>query len=150
MTDCFKMTFISAVFMAVLISLVFIKLILVIVKVNNSHKINVTLSCLAKTQPQPFLYNGILMILCVNVPIFRAYSNFYNSSPIAFVLLYGQTCRCPIFQKQPFLFAFFALIDMWELLFPAQTWSCQFPANRILYRKWKTFRGKLELFSAPF
>ena len=74
MTDCFKMTFVSAVFMAVLISLVFITLILVIVKVNNSHKINKTLSCLAKTQPQPFLYNGILMILCVNVPIFCAYS----------------------------------------------------------------------------
>ena len=40
MTDCFKMAFVSAVFMAVLISQVFIKLILVIVKVNNSHKIN--------------------------------------------------------------------------------------------------------------
>ena len=74
MTDCFKMTFVSAVFMAVLISLVLIKLILVIVKVNNSHKINKTVSCLAKTQPQPFLSNGILMILCVNVPIFCAYS----------------------------------------------------------------------------
>ena len=74
MTDCFKMTFVSAVFMAVLISLVFKKLILVIVKVNNSHKINKTVSCLAKTQPQPFLSNGILMILCVNVPIFCAYS----------------------------------------------------------------------------
>ena len=49
MTDCFKMTFVSAVFMAVLISLVFKKLILVIVKVNNSHKINKTVSCLAKT-----------------------------------------------------------------------------------------------------
>ena len=58
--------------MAVLISLVFIKLILVIVKVNN--KINKTVSCLPKTQPQPFLSNGILMILCVNVPIFCAYS----------------------------------------------------------------------------
>ena len=74
MTDCFKMTFVSAVFMAVLISLVFIKLILVVVKVNNSHKINKTVSCLAKTQPQPFLSNGILMILCVNVPVFCAYS----------------------------------------------------------------------------
>ena len=60
--------------MAVLISLVFKKLILVIVKVNNLHKINKTVSCLAKTQPQPFLSNGILMILCVNVPIFCAYS----------------------------------------------------------------------------
>ena len=65
MTDCFKMTFVSAVFMAVLISLVFKKLILVIVKVNNSYKINKTVSCLTKTQ---------LMILCVNVPIFCAYS----------------------------------------------------------------------------
>ena len=75
MTDCFKMTFVSAVFMAVLISLVFKKLILVIVKkVNNSHKINKTVSCLAKTQPQPFLSNGILMILCVNVPIYCVYS----------------------------------------------------------------------------
>ena len=64
------MTFVSAVFMVVLISLVFKKLILAIVKVNNSHKINKTVSCLAKTQPQPFLSNGILMILCVNVPIF--------------------------------------------------------------------------------
>ena len=70
MTDCFKMTFVSSVFMVVLISLVFIKLILVIVQVNNSHKINKTVSCLAKTQPQPFLSNGILMILRVNVPIF--------------------------------------------------------------------------------
>ena len=60
--------------MAVLISLVFIKLILVIVKVNNSHKINKTVSCFAKTQPQPFRSNGILMILCVNVPIYCAYS----------------------------------------------------------------------------
>ena len=74
MTDCFKMTFVSAVFMAVLISLVFKKLKLVIVKANNSHKINKTVSSLAKTQPQPFLSNGILMILCVNVPIFSAYS----------------------------------------------------------------------------
>ena len=74
MTSGFKMTFVSAVFMAVLISLVFIKLILVIVKVNNSHKINKTVSCLAKPQPQPFLSNGILMILCVNVRIFCAYS----------------------------------------------------------------------------
>ena len=76
MTDCFKMTFVSAVFMglAVLISLVFKKLILVIVKVNNSHKINKMVSCLAKTQPQPFPSNGILMVLCVNVPIFCAYS----------------------------------------------------------------------------
>ena len=74
MTDCFKMTFVSAVFMVVLINLVFIKLILVIVKVNNSHKINKTVSYLAKTQPQSFLSNGILMILCVNVPIFCAYS----------------------------------------------------------------------------
>ena len=71
MTDCFKMTFVSVVFMAVLISLVFKKLILVIVKVNNSYK---TVSCLTKTQPEPFLSNGILMILCVNVPIFCAYS----------------------------------------------------------------------------
>ena len=47
MTDCFKMTFVSAVFMAVLISLVFKKLTRVIVKVNNSHKINKTVSCLA-------------------------------------------------------------------------------------------------------
>ena len=147
MTDCFKMTFASAVFMAVLISLVFIKLILVIVKVNNSHKINKTLSCLAKTQPQPFLYNGILMIVCECAYLLCL---FYNSSSIAFVLLYGQTRHCPIFQEQPFLIAFFALIDMWELLFPAQTLSCQFPENRILYGKWKTFRGKLELFSAPF
>ena len=60
--------------MAVLISLVFIKLILVIIKVNNTHKINKTVSRLAKTQPQPFLSNGILMVLCVNVPIFCAYS----------------------------------------------------------------------------
>ena len=74
MTDSFKMTFVSAVFMTVLISLVFKKLILVIVKVNNLHKINKTVSCLAKTQPQPFLSNGILMILCVNVPIYCAYS----------------------------------------------------------------------------
>ena len=74
MTDCFKMTFVSAVFMAVLISLVFKKLILVIVKVNNSYKINKMVSCLAKTQPQPSLANDILMILCVNVPIFCAYS----------------------------------------------------------------------------
>ena len=74
MTDCFKMTFVSAVFMAVLISLVFKKLILVIVNVNNSHKINKTVSCLAKTLPQPFLSNGILMILCVNVPIYCDYS----------------------------------------------------------------------------
>ena len=74
MTDCSKMTFVSAVFMAVLISLVFKKLILVIVKVNNSYKINKTVSCLTKTQPEPFLSNGILMILCVNVPIFCAYS----------------------------------------------------------------------------
>ena len=70
MTDCLKMTFDSAVFMAVLVSLAFKKLILVIVKVNNSHKINKTVSCLAKTQPQPFFSNGILMILCVNVPIY--------------------------------------------------------------------------------
>ena len=61
------------------ISLVFIKLILVIVKVNNSHKINKTVSCLAKTQPQPFLSNGILMILCVNVPVFCAYSIFRHA-----------------------------------------------------------------------
>ena len=73
-TDCFKMTFVSAVFMAVLISIVFKKLILVIVKVTNSHKVNKMVSRLAKTQPQPFLSNGILMILCVNVPIFCAYS----------------------------------------------------------------------------
>ena len=74
MTDCLNMTFVLAVFMAVLISLVFKKLILVILKVNNSHKINKTVSCLAKTQPQFFLSNDILMILCVNVPIFCAYS----------------------------------------------------------------------------
>ena len=74
MTDCFKMTFVSAVFMAVLVSLVFKKLILVIVKVNNSHKINKKVSCLAKTQPQPFLSDGILMILCVNVPTYCDYS----------------------------------------------------------------------------
>ena len=73
-TDCFKMTFVSAVFMAVLISIVFKKLILVIVKVTNSHKVNKMVSRLVKTQPQPFLSNGILMILCVNVPIFCAYS----------------------------------------------------------------------------
>ena len=60
--------------MAVLISLVFKKLILVTVKVNNSHKINKMVSCLAKTQPQPFLSNGILMILRVNEPTFCAYS----------------------------------------------------------------------------
>ena len=86
MIDCFKMTFVSAVFMAVLISLVFKKLILVIVKVNNSHKINKTVSCLAKTQPQPFLSNGILMILCVNVPIYSAYSIIRHA--IAFVLCF--------------------------------------------------------------
>ena len=32
----------------------------------------------------------------------------------------------------------------------AQTSLCQLPENRILYRKWKTSGGKLELFSAPF
>ena len=33
-----------------------------------------TVSCLAKTQPQPFLSNGILMILCVNMPTYCDYS----------------------------------------------------------------------------
>ena len=114
MTDCFKMTLVSAVFMAILISLVFKKLILVIVKVNNSHKINKTVSCLAKTQPQPFLSNGILMILCVNVPIFCTYSIIRH----ALHLFYFTAKRdCLIFQKRPFLIAFFVLIDMWELLF---------------------------------
>ena len=84
--------------MAVLISLVFIKLILVIVKVNNSHTINKTLSCLAKTQPQPFLYNDILMILCVNVPMFCAYSIIRNALHLfcftakhAFVRFFGNS-----------------------------------------------------------
>ena len=139
---CDQLPVVSAVFMAVLISLVFIKLILVIVKVNNSHKINKTLSCLAKTQPQPFLYNGILMILCVNMPIFCAYSIIRHALHLFCFMAKHAIVR--------FLIAFFALIDMWELLFPAQTSSCQFPEYRILYRKWKTFRGKLELFSAPF
>ena len=86
MTDCFKMTSVSAVFMAVLISLVFKKLILVIVKVNNSHKINKTVSCLAKTQPQLFLSNGILMILCVNVPIYCAYPIIRHALHLFFAL----------------------------------------------------------------
>ena len=107
MTDCFKMTFVSAVFMAVLISLVFIKLIFVIIKVNNSHKINKTVSCLSETKPQPFLSIGILMILCVNVPILCAYSIIRHA--FAFVLLSGQTRHCLIFQKRPFLIAFFSL-----------------------------------------
>ena len=71
--------------MAVLISLVFKKLILVIVKVNNLHKINKTVSCLAKTQPQPFLSNGILMILCVNVPIYCAYSVIRHAFVLCFM-----------------------------------------------------------------
>ena len=115
MTDCFKMTFVSAVFMAVLISLVFKKLILVIVEVNNSHKINKTVSCLAKTQPQLFLSNGVLDDLMCECAYLLCL--FYNSSRIAFGLLYGQTRHCPIFQKRPFLIAFSSLIDMWELLF---------------------------------
>ena len=32
----------------------------------------------------------------------------------------------------------------------AQMSLCQLPENRILYQKWKTSGGKLELFSAPF
>ena len=115
MTDCLKMTFVSVVFMAVLVSLVFKKLILVIVKVNNSHKINKTVSCLAKTQPQPFLPNGTLMILCVNVPIYCDFSIIRHA--LYLFCAYGQTCHCPIFQKRPFLIAFFVLIDMWELHF---------------------------------
>ena len=115
MTDCFNMTFVSAVFMAVLISLVFKKLILVIVKVNNSHKINKTASCLAKTQPQPFLSNGILMILCVNVPIFCAYSIIRHA-----LHLFCFTAKHAIvrfFRNGHFSLHFSSLIDMWELLF---------------------------------
>ena len=120
MTDCFKMTFVSAVFMAVLISLVFKKLILVIVKVNNSYKINKTVSCLTKTQPEPFLSNGILMILCECAYLLFL---FYNSSRIAFVLLYSQTRHVRNFQKRPFFIAFFVLIDMWELHFRRVRWQ---------------------------
>ena len=121
MTDCFKMTFVSAVFMAVLISLVFKKLILAIVKVNNSYKINKTVSCLTKTQPEPFLSNGILMILCVNVPIVCAYSIIRHAQH-----LFCFTTKHAIvrnFQKRPFLIAFFVLIDMWELHFRRVRWQ---------------------------
>ena len=107
MVAAFKALFcrsISAVFMAVLISLVFKKLILVIVKVSISHKINKTVSCLAKTQPQPFLPNGILMILCVNLPIFCAYSIIRHA-----LHLFCFTAKHAI--------VFFVLIDVWELLF---------------------------------
>ena len=127
MTDCFKMTFVSAVFLAVLISLVFKKLILAIVKVNNSYKINKTVSCLTKTQPEPFLSNGILMILCVNVPIFCAYSIIRHALHLFcfiyfffFFFFFCFTAKHAIvrnFQKRPFLIAFFVLIDMWELHF---------------------------------
>ena len=95
--------------MAALISLVFKKLILAIVKVNNSYKINKTVSCLTKTQPEPFLSNGILMILCVNVPIFCAYSIIRHA-----LHLFCFTTKHAIvrnFQKRPFLIAFFVLID---------------------------------------
>ena len=73
MTDCFKMTFVSAVFMAVLISLVFKKLILVIVKVNNSHKINKTVSCLAKIS-EIFAVRQDWYLICVH--FFIAYFVF--------------------------------------------------------------------------
>ena len=117
MIDCLKMTFVSAVFMAILVSLVFKKLILVIVKVNNSHKKNKTVSCLAKTQPQPFLSNGILMILCVNVPIYCDYSIIRHALHLFCALWPNSPLICPIFQKRPFLIVFFVLIDKWELRF---------------------------------
>ena len=76
-----------------------------IVNVNNSHKINKTVSCLAKTQPQPFLSNGILMILCVNVPIFCAYSIIRHALHLFCFTAKHAIVR--IFQKRPFLIAFF-------------------------------------------
>ena len=102
----------------VLISLVFKKLILVIVKVNNSHKINKTVSRLTKTQPQPFLSNGILMILCVNVPIFCAYSIIRHAMHLFCMFCFtAKHAIVRFFRNGHFSLHFSSLIDMWEFFF---------------------------------